>query len=288
MTRIYRSIRMSRLPYPILIVAALFFTSCSALLTSTVIKPAVGNLQKQRDVELVCEGAPAYLLMIDSLIEGDRSNRDLLIIGSQSYSGTVAALESCGSSPERLRSLSMKAKQYGTDLLHSLLPFDQKDEGLVNERLNAISKAEIKPLFWGTFGWLTWVSKQQGSPAAMVDLITIEKLMRRILELDETIEMGSPHLFFGVLYGSKPAMAGGNPEKSRYHFERALSISKRSFLPIQVAYAETYSRMVFDKELHDKLLNEVINFPIENAPDHMLANQIAKRRARTLLEENFF
>ena len=41
--------------------------------------------------------------------------------------------------------------------------------------------------------------------------------------------------------------------------------------------------MVFDKDLHDRLLEEVIGFDLERAPGNRLANQIAKRRARELL-----
>jgi hypothetical protein len=56
----------------------------------------------------------------------------------------------------------------------------------------------------------------------------------------------------------------------------------------QVLYAATYSRMVFDQELHDNLLEEVLAFDLDQVPDNRLSNQIAKRRARELLDENFF
>ena len=81
---------------------------------------------------------------------------------------------------------------------------------------------------------------------------------------------------------------GGDPDRSRFHFERALEISNRSFLMAQVLYASTYGRMVFDKKLHDSLLEEVLAFDLDQAPDNRLVNQIAKRRAKELLEENFF
>jgi hypothetical protein len=46
--------------------------------------------------------------------------------------------------------------------------------------------------------------------------------------------------------------------------------------------------MVFDQELHDRLLEEVLAFDLDQVPDNRLSNQIAKRRAHELLEENFF
>jgi hypothetical protein len=266
----------------------LLLNSCTSLLTGMVIEPAVTNLQKQQDVDLVCEGAPSYLLMIDSLIESDPKNRKLLMIGAQSYSGSVAALDSCNASKERLIAISEKAKRYGIRLLSTMVPIDKTPDETLDKALAGIKSNDATYLFWGAFGWLSWIEQQQGSPAAMADLVVIEKIMARLLELDDSIEQGAPHLFFAVLYGAKPEMIGGDPKRSRHHFERALELSNHSFLMVQTLYAATYSRMVFDQAFHDALLDEVLRFDIDQAPDTILSNQIAKRRAQQLLEENFF
>lgn len=274
----------------LLIVYGLLCGGCASILTSTVIKPAVGNLQRQQDVGLVCEGAAAYLLMIDSLIEANQSNRDMLLLGVHSYGGSIAALESCGAPSERLHALADKARTYGHRLLASLLSSESAltSGSELDRALAALSPRAARDLFWGAYGWLAWIGQQQGSPAAMADLVVVEQLMRRVLELDETVEAGSAHLFFGILYGAKPALAGGNPERSRTHFQRALELSGRSLLPIQTAYAQTYARMTFDRALHDDLLEEVLAFPLESASENTLVNQIAKRRARQLLADDYF
>jgi len=278
-------LRISFLP---LLGLVLLTSSCTSLITSVAIKPAVSNLQKQSDINLVCEGASSYLLMIDSLIESDPNNKELLKIGAQSYSGSVAALKSCGAPRERLKTLSIKAGRYGKILLSKMLPIGEGNQELFDVELEKRSASDADSLFWGSYGWLTWIEQQQGSPAAMADLVNIEKIMERLLEIDDTVEQGGSHIFFGVLYGSKPKMIGGDPERSRSHFEQVLEISNRSFLMAQVLFAATYSRMVFDRELHDSLLEEVIAFELDQAPDNRLSNQIAKRRAEELLEENFF
>ncbi|MBT8347219.1 MAG: TRAP transporter TatT component family protein [Desulfofustis sp.] len=281
-------IHLQRLFLLILAGIFLFATSCTSLITSVAIKPAVSNLQKQSDIELVCEGASSYLLMIDSMIESDPDNRELLKIGAQSYAGSVAALQACDTPKERLKTLSDKSARYGRTLLATMLPIDGGDQEKFESALEKRSSADADYLFWGSYGWLAWIEQQQGSPASMADLVTVERIMARLLELDETVEQGGPHLFFGVLFGSKPQMIGGDPERSRYHFERALEISNRSFLMAQVLYAATYGRMVFDQQLHDNLLKEALAFDLDQVPDNRLSNQIAKRRAQELLEENFF
>ena len=266
----------------------LFFTSCTALLNTTVINPAVGNLQKQSDIDLVCEGSSAYLLMIDSLIAGNPENKALLLNGTKAYSGATAAFVSCSVPPERINAISLKAKHYGKRLLQFYLPVDEGTPEEVIQALNKLKPDDADTVFWGTFGWLTWIQQQQGSPKSMADLIIVEKLMQRLLLLDESVENGAPHLFFGALYGTKPAMAGGDTVKSRFHFERALVLSNRSNLLVQTTFAETYCRMTFNQELHDALLQEVLAFPVDHAPGATLINQIAKRKAQQLLDDNFF
>lgn len=281
---------MKNTSFPYLTVLLLFpiflLSSCTSMMTNAVIDPAVENLQRQHDVELVCEGAASYLLMIDSLIESDPANKDLLLIGTKAYSGSTAALISCGAPDNRIAAVSTKAKNYGKTLLSTFFHPDQLTKS--SSVITSANSGDKKFLFWGAFGWLTWIQQQHGSPESMADLIVIEKIMARVLELDETIENGAAHLFFGALYGSKPAMIGGDFERSRTHFERALEISSREFLLVHTTFAETYCRMTFNQELHDTLLQEVLDFPIERSPDNTLSNQIAKRKAEFLLAEGFF
>ena len=268
-------------------------SSCSSLVTKA-IQPAIGNLQQQTDVNLVCEGFPAYLLMIDSMLVSSPKSRHLLRSGAQSYSGYAAALEECDrGDDQRIALIAEKAKRYGLRLLRLYLPLDigqgigQNYDPLDSE-LAKLDRRDVPDIFWGTFGWLTWVKYQKGSPEAVVDVIFIEKIMARLLDLDESYQGGAIHLFFGTYYVAKPAMFGGRPDLSKMHFEKALQLGKRSFLLTQTTYAETLARATLDQKLHDRLLKEVLDFPLDSAPEFGLSNQIAKNKAKKLLLENYF
>lgn len=263
-------------------------TSCSSYITSSFVQPAVGNLRQQTDLDLVCEGAPAYLLMIDSMIASSPDNRQLLRTGTQSYTGYAAALSECGKSDERIAKISDKSYLYGTRLLSRFLPIEKRYDEEFDRMLAKLDRADLPFVFWGTFGWISWVQSQNGSPAAMADLVIIEKIMSRLLELDETFEAGAIHLFFGGYHAAKPALLGGRPDLSRNHFEKALVFSKRKFLLIQTTYAATLARQTMDKELHDRLLKEVISFPVDSAPEFALSNRIAVRRAYRLMKDDYF
>ena len=263
-------------------------TSCSSLLTG-MIEPTVGNLQKQTDLDLVCEGAPAYLLMIDSMIASDPDNPSLLQVGAKSYSAYVAAMAECGSRDDRVAAIADKARLYGTTLLGRVLPITSADSlDSLHQALQSRNTSDVPELFWGALAWTTWIQHQHGSPASIADSVKVERIMLRLEELDDTFQQGSVHLFFGGYYAAKPQMFGGRPDLSRIHFEKALAISQHSFLLVQTTYAETYARLTMDKDLHDKLLKEVVDFKLTGAPDSALSNQIAKRRAKRLLADGYF
>lgn len=284
---------MQLIPRPLLIVLLIGFylclSSCSSLVTSA-IRPAIGNLQQQTDINLVCEGSPAYLLMIDSMLVSSPDNHDLQLAGAQSYSAYATALEECGGSDDqRIATIAEKAKLYGLMLLRRHLSLKNGlDYGELDRQLAKLSQSDVPDVFWGTYGWLTWVQNKKDSPEAIADITIIEKIMARLLEIDESYQGGSIHLFFGSYYAAKPAMLGGRPDLSKIHFEKALLLSKRRFLLTQTTYAETLARTTLDQNLHDLLLEEVLQFPLDSAPEFGLSNQIAVNRAKRMLEEDYF
>ncbi len=280
---------VSRLSLLVLIWFCICLSSCSSLVT-TAIRPAIGNLQQQTNIDLVCAGTPAYLLMLDSMLVSSPDNRDLLLSGVQSFSAYTTALRECGGTDDpRIVPIADKAKLYGLRLLGHYLPLDAgQDRTLLDQALTKIDRSDVPDVFWSTFGWLTWVKEQQGSPEAIADMVEIEKIMTRLLALDESYQAGAIHLFFGTYYAAKPEMLGGRPDFSKLHFERALLLAKRRFLLTQTTYAETLARATLDQELHDRLLNEVLAFPLDSAPEYGFSNQIAVNRAKRLLKDNYF
>lgn len=272
----------------ILILCCFLFSACTNVITGNVIQPAIGNLQQQSDIELVCDGAPAYLLMLDSMLVSSPDNSKLLLTAAQSFSAYATALAECGEENQtRISAIAAKAKQYGQSLLTQHFPLDKNLEE-IEQALQQQSKDDVEELFWGTYGWLTWIQSEKGSPASIADVVIIEKIMARLLALDPAFQGGSIHVFFGTYYAAKPTMFGGRPDLSRSHFEKALTFSQRKFLLTQTSYATTYARITMDQDLHDSLLKEVMSFEVEKAPEFLLSNRIAQRRAEKLLAENYF
>ena len=286
-----RKERIFSLGLTIILAIVLMSNGCTSMIIQPLLDPVELSLQKQTDLELIKDGAPSLLLLLDGLIAKNPHNKNLLMAATKAYGAYAVTLHE-SNDLDRAISISQKAKTYGMTLL-SLLPhlgnIHAKKLVETDQALDRISRGQVGYLFWGAYGWATWIRFQEGAPGAMVDLPIIEHIMLRVVELDESYYYGGAHIFLGAYYSSRPAMYGGKPQLSRDHFERALAISNRKFLLTQVTYAETYARLVFDKKLYENLLTEVLDQPLEDN-EMASSNKLAQIMAKKLLNatEEFF
>lgn len=259
-------------------------SGCTSLVVKPLLDPLTISLQRQTDLELLRDGAPSLLLILDGLLIRAPDNRQLLMAATKAYGAYATTLYENGNI-ERATAMSIKAKDYGIRLLNGLRGLENLDTAPFNtvaEALNKIPAGQVGPLFWGAYGWATWAQYQAGAPAAMASLPLIELIMLQVVELDESYYYGGAHIFLGSYYASRPQMYGGRPEASRSHFERALTLNRRRFLLTQVSYAQTYARMVFDRNLYLQLLKEVLEQPLAET-EMASSNKLAKNMAEKLL-----
>lgn len=264
-------------------------TGCASLVSSATTRMADNislAILNQDDPATVRDGAPAYLLMIDGLIEGDPDNTKLLLAGSRLYgSYTSAFIED----DARAQRLAGKALLYARTALcqrngEVCANIDSKLDRFV-EALDVTGKSGLDSLYVFGVAWASWIQINAGDWNAVADLSKVEVLFERCLVLDETHDGGGAHVYLGVIKSLLPAALGGKPELARQHFERALEISDGENLMIKVLMAKHYARNVFDQELHDRLLTSVQTADADY-PGYTLINSLAKLEAAGLLAES--
>lgn len=239
----------------------------------------------QNDPETVRAGVPTYLILIDTLIDADPENVGRLEAGAQLYAlyGTTFVEDGV-----RRKRLATRARDYGARALcaedDDYCGLAGRPYGDFSARLATIDDAdEVPALYAMTVGWLAWIQANSSDYGAIADLPKVEAALRRCLALDEGYRQGSAHTLLGILLTLRPPALGGKPEEARQHFERALELSGGRDLSVKVDMARCYARLVFDRELHDKLLKEVLAADPQ-APGLTLTNTLAQRQARQLLE----
>jgi hypothetical protein len=255
---------------------------CANLVASKAADTLSAAILNQDDPELVGSGVPAYLLLLDGLISQNPDNPTLLSAGAQLF----ALYGSRFATPERAITLTGKARRYGQRAIclvyepacrWQTIDYDQ----LVLE-LKDVDRKNIGPLYSYAVSWLANLDATSEDWSAVAELPWVQAVLERVLELDETYEHGAVHGYLGILNSLRPPALGGKPEVAREHFERAIELSEGRDLSIKVEYARRYARLVFDQELHDRLLTDVLNAPAE-APGFTLFNVLAKQEAQKLL-----
>jgi hypothetical protein len=260
---------------------------CASGCVVSIIGAKAGNtlsaaILNQDDPELVASGVPAYILLIDGLISQNPDSVGLLVAGSQLF----ALYGSRFAPPERAVALTAKARRYGVRALclshepacqWNGLGYDE-----LVEQLAAVGARNVDALYAYAVSWLSHLDATSDDWNAVAELPWVEAVLERALALDETYERGAIHGYLGILNSLRPPALGGKPDVARAHFERALELSGGQDLSIKVEYARRYARLVFDQELHDRLLTEVLNAPTD-APKLTLFNVLAKKEAEALL-----
>jgi hypothetical protein len=130
--------------------------------------------------------------------------------------------------------------------------------------------------------WVGYLQANSEDWGAIADLPKIQALLERVVEVDATHARGMPLVYLGVLNSLRPEAIGGKPALGRSHFEAAIAQSGGRNLYAKTLMAEYYARLMFDQELHDRLLVEVLAAdPAE--PGFTLMNVLAQERARQLV-----
>jgi hypothetical protein len=292
MILIYQHIRFVAGTVCILICAAMF-SGCSALISSATVR-MTDNLShailNNNDLATVEAGAPAYLLMIDSLVEGEPDNESLLCSAATLYTSYTDVFVKDSA---RAKKLTDKALEYALGAVcqsnSSACALREEAFQSFEKIIAEMQKKDVPSLYALGTAWAAWIQTRQQDMNAIAEISRVEAIMKQIVKLDETYQDGGAHLYLGAMAILLPPALGGKPDVSRGHFERAIALSGGKNLMIKVVYARQYARALFDRELHDRLLGEVLKAD-PNVPGYVLSNTLARQEAQQLLDsaEDYF
>ncbi len=286
-----RAHRIFNSPVIVLVLCALVSSmnsGCVSMATDRLASNLSNAMLNQTDPDLVRQGAPAYLLLLDSLIEESPDDQQLLYAGAKLYSAYAGGLVT---NPQRQKGLTQKALDYaGRGVCRTRPGICEKRSEPFDEFtavIQATNAGDLQGLYLYATSWAGWIQARSDDWNAIADLAKAEVMLQRVVSIDPEYEKGRAQLYLGVIKSQIPPALGGKPEIGRQHFEQAMNYSAGEDLIVKLEFARHYARLVFDKTLHDRLLNEVIEAdPVK--PGLTLTNIMAQRQARQLLEDDYF
>lgn len=244
-------------------------------------------LSEESDPVLAESAIPTSLKMLEGLLKSDPENQSLHVKLAEGFCGYAFSFVE-EKDPVRASRLYLRGRDYAAKVLWmngapenflTLKPDDFK------KTMASLDSDSLPGVYWLGQCWANWLRLNLTNLEAFVVVPKVEAAMQKALAWDESYHFAGPHLFFGGFYGSRPALLGGDAEKARAHFERAMRLTENKYLMIPMMYARTVAIQTQDKALFKKLLNQVLDAPSDIMPEQRLANEVAKLKARQLLEE---
>ena len=271
-----------------LALSGVFLLSGCASIVGSVTGGLASNLSaailNSDDPAMIRDGAPSYLILIDSLLAGSPDNPALLTQSAELHSAYAGAFVA---DPARAARLHSKAKTQilrATCLsLKDACALESRDFDDFSAWVDVQNLKSVPALYNLGSIWAGWIQGNSSDFTAIAQLGRVEALIQRVADLDPEHANGGAFLYMGVFETLLPPAMGGRPELGRQHFERALAISNERNLIVKVMLADQYARLMFDRELHDQLLQEVLAADVQ-APGLTLMNTVAQERAQLLLD----
>lgn len=236
---------------------------------------------RENDLQFAKDSLPAHIKLLEGLHEYDSDNSqlsELLARSLFSYAfGFIEPYDTLRAGEFYKRGVDAALHQFGGFQLFLATPI----ETLKNRFVNASEKA--KPIwFWAALNFSAYANLNKSNPDVLSRLPFIEFLAAHIIKMDPSFYYGGAHLMLAASYASLPKILGGKMELAKEHFESALNLSDRKFLPVHYYFIKYYCINNQDIELARSLIQEVLNFDVNTFVDERLANTIVKDRIRQM------
>ncbi len=242
-------------------------------------------MNRETDLQLARDAIPATIKLLEGMLVSDPDNSRLRIHAAQAFYGYGYSFVEREDPARAARFYRRCVGHAKVALKNAGLAGDVESLALPELRRTVAGLGEkaLPGLFWTASCMAKLADVRRTDPATIAKLGRAALLMERVLELDETYYHGGPHLFFGVYYGGRAPMVGGDFHKAERHFARAREITGGRLLIVDLLYAEYLARQRLDRESFHTRLTRVIEAPADLFPDMALANAVAQDRARHLL-----
>lgn len=244
------------------------------------------------DPELVREAIPFGLKTYEGLLEITPGHRNLLLSaasGFVSYAYLVA-LEAERLDPtdyaeaqrlrKRARALYLRGRDYALRGLALKTPdFAARLKRETETVLSEVEEKDVPFLYWAAAGQAGALSVDKEDAQLIADLPLAGAMMERVIALEPGFNNGAAYEFMVNYEGTRP---GGDPEKARAYYDKALEYSNGGRASVHLALAESVVVEEQDAAEFRRLLQKARAVDPDAEPEIRLLNVIAHRRAAWL------
>jgi hypothetical protein len=253
--------------------------------SQTILDSGSAAMNRETDLQLAEAAIPANLKLIEGMLVEDPNNRALLLFAAEGFYGYSYGFVELDDTT-RAAALYRRCQDYALralalDGIH-IEPGTASEASLQSATAGA-GKRSVPALFWAASCQAKEIDLNRDDIASVAGLSNAAVLMQRVMELDNEFYYGGAHLFFGVYYGSRAPMFGGDFSRAEQNFRRAAEINNNKLLMVDLLWAEYLHRQQLDRSaFHDRLVS-ILAAPDDLYPEMALVNAISRQRAAYLL-----
>ena len=218
--------------------------------TETILDSGVVAMNQETDLELAQGAMPANLKLLEGMLIEDPGNTRLHLYAAEGFYGYTFGFVEMQDS-HRAQHLYRRCYEHARVALQQsgmTLDPETSSPAEFEAAVGKAGKKAVPAMFWTASCLANWVNLNRNSPAGIAELTSAATLMQRVIVLDDTFYHGGPHLFFGVYYGGRSPLFGGNFQLSEEHFRRAAEINDNKLLLVDVLQAEYLDRQRLDRD----------------------------------------
>lgn len=267
----------------------LSLTSGCASLMSSAATGLAENLSNavlnQNDPETARAAIPAYMVLLDGILESNPDDPELLAAAATMYAsyGAIFATNEVRASrlTTRARSYALRAmcETYAEACNWPALSYDD-----FVASVQGVKAKHADILYSYGFASLAFLRAHSADMRSLAELPEIEALFYHYIDIAGDDVTAATHTYMGIMLTLRPPALGGQPDKAREHFERAIELTNGRDLSAKVEFARGYAKLLYDRDLHDRLLSEVLAAD-PNEQGLTLSNILAQEDAAKLMEE---
>lgn len=276
---------MRLLSKPALLLILLQLTGCAALVdraSNDLGRKLSNGILEHDDPGTVAAGLPAYLLLLDGLNHDGEPNPSRLCLAADLYGAYAGSFVT---DPVRSKRLASRSLDYA---VRAACATDQAWCKVTTQKFEAIDvsaakapKESVEVLMCLGSAWAGYIQTHADDWNAIAAIPKARRVIERVVEINPDFRNGQPQLYLGVMNSLLPPAYGGKPDLAKEFFDDALKRSDGRNQMVRVLYAKQYARLVFDQELHDRLLTEALAAD-PKAPGLTLTNMLARDQAHAL------
>lgn len=245
------------------LVASLSLSGCASLVSnaaSGLADDLSAAILNQDDPETVRFGMPSYMLLMDSFVEGSPDDPAMLEAAANLYASYGAVF---ADDATRAARLTKRARDYAHRSVCIVyadacgwreLSYDD-----FVETLGGLTEKHADVVYVYSFATLAYLRAHASDWNSLAELPQAEALVKRYLEISGDAAKGSAHMYLGIILTLRPPALGGKPEEAREHFETAIALTDGRDLGAKVEFAKGYAKLLYERELHDQLVGEVLD-----------------------------